>query len=60
MYDPTCQLGDYEIEAPTALEAAMIAMDLYDCWHAEVELISEPEPTPEATATPESTEESEE
>ena len=46
MYDPTCQLGEYEIEAPTALEAAMIAMDLYDCWHVEVELIPEPEPTP--------------
>ena len=64
VYDPTCQLGEYEIEAPTALEAAMIAMDLYDCWHVEVELIPEPEPTPiptpEATATPEPTEEPEE
>ena len=46
VYDPTCQLGEYEVEANSALEAAMIAMNLYGCWHVEVELIPEPEPTP--------------
>ena len=46
VYDPTCQLGEYEIEAENALDAAMIAIDQYGCWHVEVELIPEPEPTP--------------
>lgn len=57
VYDPTCQLGEYEIEAETALDAAMIAMDLYGCWHVEVELIPEPEPTPlpESFEAPEQT-----
>lgn len=60
VYDPTCQMGEYEIEANSALGAAMIAMDLYDCWHVEVEVIPEleltPVLTPEATETPEPTE----
>ena len=46
VYDPTCQLGEYEIEAETALDAAISAMELYGCWHVKVELIPEPEPTP--------------
>ena len=56
VYDPTCQLGEYEVEAPTALEAAMIAMNLYGCWHVEVELIPEPDSTPVPEAPPEVTE----